>query len=112
MTADFFANAVRKYCLVFGGSVTSWGRTPAHNVSVGGDRRSLHQVWKAADVVYDAHLNERAVLVVRARLGNDWRPTALPDLAERRHVATQFGLYVHPEDDHDHIRPLDETWTV
>jgi len=88
VTADQFATALRKYCIATQASVTSYGRTQKHNRDVGGDPRSLHQVWKAADVVYDAQLSE----------------------SERATVAGALGLYVHHESDHDHLRPLDEAW--
>jgi len=82
MTPDQFATALRTYCQGTGASVTSWGRTAKHNRQVGGQPGSLHLVWLAADVVYDAPV----------------------DLARRRVVATRLGLFVWPESDHDHIR--------
>jgi hypothetical protein len=110
MTADLFATMVRKYCLALGGSVTSWGRTPAHNIAVGGDPRSLHQVWKAADVTYDALLDGDQLVRVRREYGATWNPAALPPVPERQAIAGQLSLYLHPEGDHDHLRPLDEAW--
>ena len=50
MTPLDFADALRAYCQATSGSLTSWGRTPAHNKAVGGVTES------AADVVYDVKL--------------------------------------------------------
>jgi Peptidase M15 len=111
MTPEQFAGAVRQYCLALGGSVTSWGRTPARNAAVGGDRRSLHLAWKAADVTYDAHLVRHQLSLARARLGETWNPAPMPALEEAAVIAARLGLYVHREGDHDHVRPLDEVWT-
>lgn len=89
MTFERFCLRIRSYCDATAGSVTSWGRTVKHNRDVGGDARSLHVAWKAVDVVYD--------------------PPA-PALDVRQTLAASFGLYVWPEDDHDHLRPIDEVW--
>lgn len=50
-----FAGRLLAYCFRFRASVTSWGRTHQRNASpaVGGVPNSKHQVWLAADVVYD-----------------------------------------------------------
>ena len=56
MTPLDFADALRAYCQATSGSVTSWGRTPAHNKAVGGVTESAHTLWIAADVVYDVKL--------------------------------------------------------
>lgn len=90
MTFERFCQVARSYCDATGASVTSWGRTPAHNRRVGGIAKSLHVAWKAIDVVYD-------------------QPA--PPLELRQTVARGYGLYVHPEDDHDHVRPIDELST-
>ena len=34
-------------------SVSSWGRTDAHNTAVGGVEKSAHRQWLAADVIPD-----------------------------------------------------------
>lgn len=88
MTFEEFCGSARAYCTEMEASVTSWGRTKQHNLAVGGAPRSLHLVWKAVDVVYDA---------------------PPPALELRQTIARTYGLYVWPEGDHDHIRPMDET---
>jgi len=62
-------------------SVTSWGRTQAHNHFVGGMANSMHVHWKAVDVVYDSLL----------------------PLARRQDAARAAGLILIAEDDHDHL---------
>ena len=84
MTPTEFVDALRTYCFRFGGSVTSLGRTPAHNVAVGGVADSLHQVWLAGDVVYDAP----------------------QPLEARERTAARLGLRLVPESDHDHLQAL------
>ncbi|HEY2992685.1 MAG TPA: hypothetical protein VGM22_07735 [Methylomirabilota bacterium] len=111
MKPEEFAGAVRQFCIALNGSVTSWGRTPARNAAVGGDRRSLHQAWKAADVCYDAQLSLEQLTAARQRLGPTWRPAPMPTLEDAATIAARLGLYVHREGDHDHVRPLDEVWT-
>ena len=44
---------VRKSCIIFNASVTSWGRTPARNKKVGGSGTSWHLDWLARDIVFD-----------------------------------------------------------
>ena len=84
MTPDAFATAVRTLCQTYGGSVTSWGRTIAHNAAVGGVKGSAHTWWVGADVVWDSI------------------PT--PSMAQEAFTA---GLRVIHERDHDHFQPLD-----
>ena len=84
MTKEEFRQAVESYCAFLGGSVTSYGRTPVHNVEVGGVKYSSHQFWLGADVVLDA----------------SW------PLEHRKEVATRLGLFLWPESDHDHVQPL------
>jgi hypothetical protein len=81
MTPDDFASHVRTYCSRFGGSVTSWGRTAAHNAAVGGVWNSQHLLWLAVDVVYDT----------------------IPDITIATDAARQLGLVIYREGDHDHI---------
>jgi hypothetical protein len=88
MTPVAFAALLIDYCQAMRGSVTSWGRTLAHNRAVGGDARSLHLTWRAADVVYDT----------------------MPDRAAAQDAARRRELYVHREGDHDHIRPAEDVW--
>ncbi len=79
-----FLDALRSYCAALGASVTSYGRTTAHNHAVGGVEYSPHRVWLAADVVYDTP----------------------PSLAERQELARRLGLMLIVEGDHDHLQPL------
>lgn len=88
MTPAEFGDALRTYCETLGGSVTSWGRTVAHNAAVGGDPRSLHLAWRAADVVYDTR----------------------PPIERAQDVASMLGLKVYREGDHDHLRVADRAW--
>jgi len=66
-----------------GMSVTSWGRSPAHNEAVGGKPDSQHLFWTAADVV--------------------WDPGTRPELPVLQAVAAEWGLEVDREPDHDHV---------
>ncbi len=84
MTPADFAIRVMQYCRSNTGSVTSWGRTAAHNARVGGIPDSPHLVWLGADVVYD------------------YRPL----LAVARASARELGLAVIHEPTHDHLQPL------
>lgn len=68
-------------------SVTSWGRTPAHNRRIGGTTTSLHLDDLAADLVYD---------------------DPPPPLTWRQALARALDLTIHPEPDHDHITPHQE----
>jgi hypothetical protein len=79
---DFVARLMA-YCAATGASVTSYGRTPAHNRAVGGVPFSYHLLFLAADVVYDAPLPED----------------------RRRRTAAQLGLRLVIEGDHDHLQP-------
>lgn len=84
MTPIEFASALQSYCAATSGSVTSWGRTPQHNVAVGGVPDSGHLLWIAADVVYDnTH-------------GEDGRGV----------LADRLGLMLIHEGDHDHVQPI------
>lgn len=82
MTPAEFAEAARNYCLLMGGSVTSWGRTAKHNAAVGGVPDSPHKRWTAADVVYDE------VVPVQTRVA----------------TAAKFGLQIIFESSHDHLQ--------
>ncbi len=66
-----------------GMSVTSWGRSPAHNQSVGGRADSQHLFWTAADVTWDAGTR--------------------PELSVLQAEAAKVGLEVDREPDHDHV---------
>jgi hypothetical protein len=86
MTVGEFAEAVRAYCLIHGGSVTSWGRTTEHNAKVGGVPGSAHRFFLGLDVVYDA---------------------PAPHDHTRDSDAARLGLLVIHEGDHDHLQPGD-----
>lgn len=86
MSLADFAHAVSTFCLMFDGSVTSWGRTAKHNADVGGVAISAHRFFLAADVIYDAPLSEAA----------------------RKTLAGRLGLRCIVEGDHDHLQP--ENW--
>lgn len=64
-------------------SVTSWGRSPGHNLAVGGKADSQHLAWTACDVVWDEGTR--------------------PELPVLQHEAAKMGLEVDREADHDHI---------
>ena len=49
-----FVKRVLHVRLKWGLSVTSWGRTPAHNKAVGGVEGSLHMMWTGLDVVLES----------------------------------------------------------
>ena len=85
MTPYHFFDAVRSFCTVLGGNVTSYGRSKIHNLAVGGVRYSAHQVWLGADIVYDT----------------------LPQLEARSEWAARLGLKLVVENDHDHLQPSD-----
>jgi hypothetical protein len=69
-------------CRTYGGSVTSWWRSPARNRLKGGVRDSLHQQGDAVDVVYDGD------------------PPAIAELVA---VAKAYFVEVIREPDHDHF---------
>jgi Peptidase M15 len=81
MELAVFAEELQRYCMTLGGSVTSWGRTPAHNRAVGGVPNSRHLRWRAADVVYDEPV----------------------ELHVANATAAAGGLLVLREGDHDHV---------
>ena len=81
MTIGEFAEAVKTGSEKLGGSITSWGRTPARNKLVGGSPNSRHLTWFAVDVIYDSAVEEAA----------------------RKDIWEPLGLHVYPEGDHDHI---------
>ncbi len=68
-----------------GMSVTSWGRSVAHNAAVGGVSLSKHLDWCAVDVVWDV----------------------VPPLEELEEVCVLAGLRVIREQSHDHLEVLD-----
>ena len=79
-----FVLGVRYLADRFAFSVTSWGRTPAHNATLPGHAGdSEHLEWIAADVVFDA--------------GAD------PGLDRFKAAAREHGIDVIREADHYHL---------
>ena len=87
MTIGEFTTAVAQYGMLMNASVTSWGRTKAHNAAVGGVSYSGHRFWLGCDLVYDA---------------------PEPPSGVRQETAERLGLKLLVEGDHDHVQPL--TW--
>lgn len=83
MTVGEFTGRIYVLGVTFGFSVTSWGRTVARNVAVGGHPESYHKRWLAVDAVLDD-------------------PS---DVAGLRRVSALLGLEVIDEGDHVHIEP-------
>jgi len=84
MNAIDFATAVLNLSVFVPFSVTSWGRSEAHNASVGGLPLSNHRVWLAVDIVLD-HASDRDRLVA---------------------MAARLRLRALDEGDHVHLQPL------
>lgn len=84
LTLAEFALAVIEFRRRFHGSITSWGRTPEHNATVGGVPASFHLDDYAVDLVYEL----------------------VPELAQAAHAARELGLYLIREATHDHLQPL------
>ncbi len=87
MTVGEFATRLAMVASVVPCSVTSWGRSAAHNAAVGGHPDSWHRLWLGADVVLDD-------------------PRDRP-LFERQCV--RLGLRVVDEGNHLHVQPGLET---
>ncbi len=51
---------VEQACKIFGGSVTSWGRSVIRNLQLGGFVTSWHLDWLAFDIILDSELNSSA----------------------------------------------------
>lgn len=83
MTINQFISLILALRMRFSFSVTSWGRTAAHNMAVGGVLDSFHLLWLGMDVVLD--------------------PGEI--VAEFIKAAKRLGLQVIPEQDHLHIEP-------
>nr|QJB20188.1 MAG: hypothetical protein [Microvirus sp.] len=82
-----FALAVYRYCVRVRGSVTSGFRTPSRNTVVGGEVRSFHLQGLAADVVLDEPLTHKIATDARHKLASD------------------LGIKLIIESDHDHLEP-------
>ena len=83
MTVAEFAEAVSRYGMLMGASVTSWGRTLKHNTEVGGVTFSAHRFWLGCDLIYDG------------------------PVLSKMETARRLGLKLIDEGDHDHLQPLD-----
>ena len=53
MTPIEFAALAQQVALRYSASITSWGRTDKHNLSVKGNPLSRHRVWLAMDLAVD-----------------------------------------------------------
>lgn len=58
MTVGSFCTTVFCLCKLYGGSVTSWARSAAHNKAVKGVANSKHLDGLALDVVLDDAVNQ------------------------------------------------------
>lgn len=58
MSVGTFCTIVFTLCKIYGGSVTSWARSVAHNKAVGGVANSKHLEGLALDVVLDLAENQ------------------------------------------------------
>ena len=85
MTPHEFLTSLMIYCSRTRASVTSYGRTTAHNLAVHGVASSPHLAWLGADVVYDDPLPRE----------------------HKKDYADRLGFLLIEEGDHDHLQPLD-----
>ena len=71
MTQTQFLNTVQLLCARFGGSVTSWLRSPKRNQEVGGHPESYHltHVGQALDVVLDHPADKQTFIAGALRYG-------------------------------------------
>lgn len=76
-----FEDKIRALCMAYGGSVTSWIRTPSRNKLVGGAVNSRHKLGLAMDVVLDDPLNNQLFIL----------------------AAQDMGLWTLDEGDHIHV---------
>lgn len=58
MDIGTFCTIVFAVCKIYGGSVTSWVRSEAHNKTVGGTANSKHLFGLALDIVLDKAENQ------------------------------------------------------
>jgi len=88
MTPIDFAVSLIAYAGWSRGSVTSWGRSPERNAlpSIRGHANSLHLSFLAADIGY--------------------HPNPTPPLSKARKRASQLGMRLLRESDHDHLQAL------
>lgn len=69
MNVLMFAFQIQTLATRFRFSVTSWGRSAAHNAAVGGVADSLHLLWLAVDVELDEGENADAFERAAERIG-------------------------------------------
>lgn len=62
MTVGSFCTIVFSICKIYGGNVTSWVRSVAHNKAVGGVANSKHLDGLAMDIVPDAPENRDPII--------------------------------------------------
>ena len=80
---------------MFGGSTTSWIRTPGRNAAVDGIEGSAHPFGMGADTIYyDEAIQSRALFLKTA-----------PSLVFAQSRANALGLEIKRESDHDHLQP-------
>src|SRR5216684_3162651 len=94
MTIGEFCESVAQVGKKYNGSITSWGRSPAHSKAVGGSPTDPHTQWVGADMIYDSGANR----------GDTTHPQYPP------HSCPQCGelsLKVLHEKAHDHYQPAD-----
>ncbi len=85
-----FVHAVMCLAIKYQGSVSSWGRTPAHNAAVGGHPQSWHMLWLGLDMIFEPMVKNEAL--------------------ERD--ADLLGLQAIFEGDHYHLEPKDRMRVV
>ena len=94
MTLEQFCRAVYTVGKKYGGSVTSWGRSPQHSAAVGGSPTDPHTQWVGVDMVYDSGPNR----------GDATHPQYPPKSCP---LCSEQGLKVLHEKGHDHYQPAD-----
>jgi len=73
-------------------SVSSWGRTEAHNTAVGGVPKSAHRQWLAADIIPDLPIMARTeFLEALDRLGLE----VIDEWATKGHYHVQVKGWVN-----------------
>jgi len=82
-----FTIAVLGLAARFRFSITSWGRSVAHNAAVGGHPDSMHLYFLAVDCELDDPLDEPAFVQTAERLG-------LQVIREPRHLHVQIPRFV------------------
>lgn len=97
MTLEEFCRAIYAVGKKYNGSITSWGRSPAHSLAVGGKANDPHTLWFGADMVYDSGPN-------RGDATHQQYTAATPHSCP---LCAEDGLKVLHEKGHDHYQPMD-----